>query len=78
MIIRWNNGYLLFGWQLHTDAYGVSVAWGRRDLMGETVRDGEAMFADTKTAVLCTGRDVRVHGSVFRSIANRMMRKVFG
>jgi hypothetical protein len=78
MIVRWTNGVLAIGPLYTQDSYGISVAWGRRDLMGEEVRQGESLFADHKTIVLCSGYEAYVYGSVRKAIVNRLLRKVFG
>ncbi len=71
MQIRWPNGVLDLGFLPFCDGYGVSLAWGRRDLMGEDVGEFDVLYADHKYAVLATGRDIRVHGSVWRAVVCR-------
>lgn len=67
MLLNWPNGCLSLGWLCYRDAYGVELAWGRRDLMGEDVREGETWFSDRVTIEIATGRQVAVHGSVWKA-----------
>ena len=67
MQIRWNNGFLSVGPMLCRDEYGIELAWGRRDMLGEDVREGDMWFADRKRWTIATGRGVRVHGSVWKA-----------
>jgi hypothetical protein len=69
--LRWGNGMLTVGALWNQDGVGVSLVWGRRDLMGETVLPWESTFADHVTIVLATGRDIYVHGSVGKTIIAR-------
>lgn len=40
------NYIVVVGYQPMRHAWGVDLSWGRRDLMGESVREGETRFAD--------------------------------
>lgn len=71
MHFRWNNGVLDVGWLWYRDGFGVELAWGRRDLMGEDVGEFESIFADHRCIMFASRRDVRIYGSVCRAIAAR-------
>lgn len=43
-----NNYVVSIGYQPMAHAWGFDLSWGRRDLLGETVREGESLFADSK------------------------------
>lgn len=76
MHLRWSNGVLDIGRLWYLDAYGIELAWGRRDLMGENVSEGETIFADRRVLVLVTGLDVHIHGSIWRAILARWFQPV--
>jgi len=74
MHLRWNNGVLTVGRLLWCDGYGLELAWGRRDLLGEDVHEGDALFADRVQIVLATGHGARVHGGVVRAALARVFK----
>jgi hypothetical protein len=77
MIIKWDNGFFSFGPMLHRDAYGLTLCWGRRDLLGETVLEGDSLFADCKEIIICSGRDRYMHGSIWRAaVAHRLRNRL--
>lgn len=71
MNFRWRNGVLDVGRLWHRDAVGIELAWGRRDLMGDDIHDGETIFADHRVVVFASGRDIRIHGSAWRGAMAR-------
>lgn len=73
MELRWSNGIFSVGPMLWRDAYGIELSWGRRDLMGEEVKEGEVWFADHVYWVMATGRERRKHGSVWRAMVARIL-----
>lgn len=40
------NYVISLGYQPMRHAWGIDLSWGRRDLMGQEVREGESRFAD--------------------------------
>lgn len=73
MHFRWGNGVLDVGRLWYRDAYGIELAWGRRDLMGEDVRECETIFADHRALVFTTGLGIRAHGSAWRAVMMRLL-----
>ncbi len=73
MHLEWGNGYLDVGRLWCRDAVGIELAWGRRDLMGEDVREGETILADHRVIVFASGLDIRRHGSAWRGAMNRWL-----
>lgn len=73
MELRWRNGIFSVGQMPWRDAYGVQLSWGRRDLMGEDVKEGETWFADHVYLVMATGRECRKHGSAWRAMVARIL-----
>lgn len=41
-----SNYVISLGFKPLSHSWGLSLYWGRRDLLGETVREGETRFAD--------------------------------
>jgi hypothetical protein len=70
MILKWGNGFLSFGQMPHRGAYGLTLCWGRRDLLGEKVLDSDPLFADCKEIIICSDYDLYLHGSIWRAAAS--------
>jgi len=78
MTINWRNGTLTVGWLLYSDTWGISLAWGRRDLIeGRVIPPGETLFADYVVWHLVEARDVIEAGSLLGGFARRLRRLVF-
>jgi hypothetical protein len=43
-----NNYVVSIGYQPMTHTWGFDLHWGRRDLLGETIKPGETRFADRR------------------------------
>ena len=74
MELRWRNGVLTVGRCFCRDAYGIDLAWGNREAMGEVLDEGDTLFLDNKFWTIATGREVRKHGSVWRAVLARLVR----
>lgn len=78
MMLRWNNGYLVAGPLLYQNAFGIELAWGLRSLLeGREPESGETIFADHKTIIIATRRDVAIYGSVWKAALVRIFRGRF-
>lgn len=66
MLCRWNNGFFHVGYLPYMNAYGVELAWGRRDLLeGRTIDEGDRIFADYRRLIVADAIDVvRANGSL--------------
>lgn len=76
MILRWGNGSLIIGPLIIEDAWGIDLAWGRRDLLGDPPDEGERIYADRVRLIVATGREVYLHGSVWRAALARVLSRL--
>jgi hypothetical protein len=56
MFLQWPNGVLSVGPICHAwDAWGIELAWNRRELLGDKPQRGEVTFADYKALIWFKG-----------------------
>lgn len=77
MVINWPNGSLIIGRLLWIDAFGISLSYGNRILVGETVPYEETIFVYTHTFYWCTWRDRAIAGSIPRAVMRRLGLRIY-